>query len=179
MRSCAPKASRSRASRTKTRGRDSRRSLLRPAEPGGVSKAGGAAGCKRWPRRSAPVTLPSRPASSLRRADCADCSRCAESSRYACASPRTRTMNERTALHDDAERAAALDAARSFIVQAPAGSGKTELLIQRYLALLARVERPEAIGAMPFPRRAGGEIRNRIVTALREREPPPQHERNR
>jgi len=88
-------------------------------------------------------------------------------------------MNERTALHDDAERAAALDAARSFIVQAPAGSGKTELLIQRYLALLARVERPEAIVAMTFTRKAAGEIRERIVTALREREPPPQHERNR
>lgn len=36
---------------------------------------------------------------------------------------------------DLAQREQALDPARSFIVQAPAGSGKTELLIQRYLEI--------------------------------------------
>src|SRR5579859_3899716 len=69
---------------------------------------------------------------------------------------------------DQSARARTLETNESFLVQAPAGSGKTELLTRRLLKLLAEVDEPEQILAITFTLAATAEMRERVLTAFRK-----------
>ncbi|HEU4627036.1 MAG TPA: UvrD-helicase domain-containing protein [Steroidobacteraceae bacterium] len=67
---------------------------------------------------------------------------------------------------DDLAREHAIDPRRSILLRAPAGSGKTTVLTQRLLCLLAHVDSPEEILAITFTRKAAAEMRERVSKAL-------------
>src|SRR5690606_30590376 len=80
---------------------------------------------------------------------------------------------------DHLARRQAIDPRGSFLVQAPAGSGKTELLTDRILALLGTVNRPEEIVAITFTRKAAAERHARGLEKLQSASGPQPSEPHR
>ncbi len=68
---------------------------------------------------------------------------------------------------DDAARAFAVDPRENVVLEASAGTGKTSVLVSRYLTLLAAGVQPRNILAMTFTRKAAAEMRDRLVAELR------------
>src|SRR5689334_10630504 len=72
------------------------------------------------------------------------------------------------ALADADARRAAVDPAQNVVLEASAGTGKTRVLVERYVNLLRAGVDPDHILAITFTRKAAAEMRERIIERLRE-----------
>ena len=70
-------------------------------------------------------------------------------------------------LEDAAARAFAIDPANNVVLEASAGTGKTSVLVSRYVNLLRAGVDPSNILAITFTRQAAAEMRDRIIRELR------------
>jgi ATP-dependent helicase/nuclease subunit A len=70
---------------------------------------------------------------------------------------------------DAAARARAVDPTRNVALEASAGTGKTRVLVDRYVGLLIAGVKPRNILAMTFTRKAAAEMRQRILQDLARR----------
>ena len=68
---------------------------------------------------------------------------------------------------DQTARAASVDPGRNVVLEASAGTGKTTVLVTRYLNLLRAGVDPANILAITFTRQAAAEMRERIIRELR------------
>ncbi len=80
----------------------------------------------------------------------------------------TRHSPPAAALPDRSARLAAVDPRRNVVLEASAGTGKTSVLVTRYLNLLRAGVDPLNVLAITFTRQAAAEMRERIVQELKE-----------
>jgi ATP-dependent helicase/nuclease subunit A len=71
-------------------------------------------------------------------------------------------------LPDAAARRNAVDPSHNIVLEASAGTGKTRVLVERYVNLLRAGVEPDHILAMTFTRKAAAEMRQRIIERLKE-----------
>src|SRR5438876_9399113 len=71
-------------------------------------------------------------------------------------------------LPDAAARRAAVDPSQNIVLEASAGTGKTRVLVERYVNLLLAGVDPDNILAITFTRKAATEMRQRIIERLKE-----------
>jgi ATP-dependent helicase/nuclease subunit A len=71
-------------------------------------------------------------------------------------------------MFDADARRAAVDPSQNVVLEASAGTGKTRVLVERYVNLLLAGVEPERILAITFTRKAAAEMRQRIIARLRE-----------
>ncbi|MBZ5558709.1 MAG: UvrD-helicase domain-containing protein [Acidobacteriia bacterium] len=69
---------------------------------------------------------------------------------------------------DAAARRHAVDPAQNVVLEASAGTGKTRVLVERYVNLLRAGVAPDHILAITFTRKAAAEMRQRIIERLKE-----------
>jgi len=82
--------------------------------------------------------------------------------------PVPETVESRIAARDRAGRERAVDPRFNVALEASAGTGKTRILVNRYVNLLKAGVDPGEILALTFTRKAAAEMRERIVATLRD-----------